>query len=54
MKFFTVAVAIIAAVSAGCREDCGTELNKCKSGCGSSASCWERCNTQYNKCLSNC
>merc|ERR1711911_173647 len=55
MKFFTVAIAIIAAVSAqSCNEKCGQELNKCKSGCGSSASCWERCNQNYYKCLDRC
>ena len=55
MKLSTVALAMIAAVSAqGCNEKCGQELNKCKSGCGSSASCWERCNQNYYKCLDRC
>ena len=34
MRFFGIAL-LIAAVSAGCRENCGKKLNSCKAGCGS-------------------
>ena len=55
MKLFTVAIAMIAVVSAGCRDDCVDELNKCYSDCKTGdVHCAKACNRDYDKCFNEC
>ena len=55
MKLFTVAIAMIAVVSAGCREDCQDEHSKCLTGCKvGNVNCVQMCKRDYDKCYHGC